>query len=136
MPKRLGDDERDNLIDAGNPYQTLANAIVMVAVDDYRKAREFLSTHKDLPEMSEYLSEEEVRLFHTNEQQRVIIRRGASYQRYYRACKRFTEEQITIANCRKFFLGPMMQLLTKVDGVALLERLDKETSQEISGDKV
>lgn len=38
------------IVDTGDPYQNLANAIVQQAADDYRSAKRYLAKHPEIPE--------------------------------------------------------------------------------------
>lgn len=61
-PPKYGDRADNNaIIDTGDPYQNLANAIVRQAAEDYRAAVRYLMKHRE-PNMLDYITPEEAEL--------------------------------------------------------------------------
>lgn len=50
------------IVDTGDPYQNLANAIVEQAAEDYRVASIFLAKHPSPPKEEDYLTEEQIEI--------------------------------------------------------------------------
>ena len=67
------------VIDTGDPYQNLANAIVQQAAEDYRAACWYLRKHKK-PDMLDYIKPEEAKLLkigtHYTKQERALRKRA------------------------------------------------------------
>ena len=91
-----------------DPYEVLANAIIMQAVDDYREAKRFLNRH---PELSN-----PVKLARMDKERRSKLL----------AEKRNSEG--TIREVERFFRSGWFDVLSKADGVELLSKIQRESA--------
>lgn len=80
----------------GDPRENLANAIVLQAVDDWRSAKKILRRHK----------------VHALQGRKKVTPRN--------------DPQGTIDACERFFRSGWFQMLTRIDGEALLRKLREE----------
>lgn len=101
MKPRMYGADQDAVADTGDPYQNLANAIVLLAADDYRYAVRYIRRHPAPPSIPDGY-------------------RGK------RAQQRWCEQYRMIYDCRMFFMGDWIKMLTKLDGAELLRQLEEE----------
>lgn len=83
-----------------DPYERLANAIVVQAAEDYREARR---TKKELDEKERMTAKDEAKYFEADKMEK---------------------------DCEKFFRGDWIKALTKVDGKVILQKLREEECDE------
>lgn len=104
---RIIDDER---------AQALANAIVVQAAEDYRRARKYLKKH---PKTSELVARVEA-----------MTPRERSRTREGRLLNEIIRQENMAAECERFFRSQWCSCLTKADGVFILRKLEEEFADE------
>ena len=101
--------------DLGDPYHALANAVIIQAVEDYRKARRYLRRHPHTPELEAVVAE-----------QRQQERESHALTKEMRLLNRILRYEDILKEVEQFFHSDYFMLLSDVDGPGLLERLKKE----------
>lgn len=82
-PPKFGEDAGyAAILDTGNPWQNLANAIVEQAANDYRNAIVYKQSHPDAPRIEHYVDENAVKTL------RLSARRTSDESLYIARCKR------------------------------------------------
>lgn len=149
-PKYGERSEQGAAVDTGDPLQNLANAIVVQAADDYRRALQFLSMHPEPPSMYDYLTEREIVILDnaprnyremTPQQEKiqmlaVEIRKSKQFRNLKNAEYLWSTQFNMIRDCEQFFQGDWIMCLTKLDGKELMRMLKEEVygSKAISAD--
>jgi len=90
--------------DESDPWRTLANAVVIQAVKDYRDSRAMLRKLNRKMTTGKTLIEDEVALIK----------------------KRILDNQAMLSEARSFILSDNFSLYSGLDGIALLQRLERE----------
>ena len=111
-----------------DPYEELANAIIVQAADDFRSARRFLREHPrtmELVDAVETIREERRK---KREERR---RRKLPPERDTKSCEemlldKIIDNEVLLFDARKFFRSAWFSKLTALDGELLLEKLEKE----------
>ena len=151
--------------DTGNPYQNLANGIVLQAAEDYIAAYRYILTHPDPIRIVSYLTQDQIdvlnepytqtkyeklkvsrlkcaykqeeywylayRTYWTMERQK-RIRATREYKAYIVAERSWVNAFAMIDDCREFFNGDWIKLLTDLDGPILLKQIEKIVREEIN----
>ncbi len=90
--------------DEFDPWQALANAVVIQAVKDYRDSRAMLQKLNRKMTAGKTLSEDEAALIK----------------------KRILDDRAMLSEARSFILSDDFSLYSGLDGIALLQRLERE----------
>lgn len=90
--------------DESDPWRALANAVVIQAVKDYRDSRAMLRKLNRKMTAGKTLSEDEVALIK----------------------KRILDGRAMLSEARSFILSDNFSLYSGLDGIALLQRLERE----------
>ena len=93
--------------DTGDPSQNLANAIIVQACTEWRKAKKYL----DSEQVKDYLAQKQG---------------DESFLESSRIENKINQANRTIYDCESFFLGDWYAQLTNLDGSYLLNRLKKD----------
>lgn len=110
------------------PYEELANAIILQAVEDYRFSLKFLKKHprtKELEDLvaSQVAAREERR---AERKKKKLPAEKVRYSREERLLEKIGEREWICEDVEKFFRSAWFQVLTTVDGEFLLRKLQEE----------
>lgn len=110
------------------PYENLANAIIVQAADDYRIAAGFLRKHprtKELEDAVAGIRAEKARK--REERKRLKLPRARERKsREEILMDKIVSNETLLFDVKKFFRSDWFSKLTSVDGETLLEKLEKE----------
>lgn len=114
-----------------DPYEKLANAIIVQAATDYKNAVKFLKAHPHTTELDttvkQQIVERKARIRERREKKLPAVSEGKSAEEKLLNRILLCEERV--ADTESFFLSDWIGMLTKLDGALLLKRI-KETEAE------
>ena len=108
-------------MDTGNPDQNLANAIILQAATDYRKARAFLREHPRTKKL-----ERQVKTIQETNKGKP----GRNHSPEEKLLHRIKNAENATRECEAFFKSRWFSTLCDLDGKELFEKLRKEADDE------
>lgn len=110
------------------PYEALANGIVVQAADDFRAARRFLRKHPRTKEFTDAVAtiRNERQKKREERKRRNLPAEREQKSREEILLDKIIDREILLFDVRKFFRSDWFSKLTALDGEALLEKLEKE----------
>lgn len=110
------------------PYEKLANAIILQAAKDYRACRKFLQQHPRTRELeavvAEQIARRERRQAKRKEKGLPVVK--AKHSREELLLKRIGHAEREIAGIERFFRSKWYRQLTDADGEIVLQKLQEE----------
>ena len=114
------------------PYEKLANAIILQAVNDYRRAKKYLAKHPRTEELEKtvaaQIAEKEKR--RRERKTRNLPKELEKKSREERLLDAILANETAVYDAEKFFRSDWFSELTTLDGEILLEKLKRETGGE------
>ena len=107
-----------------DPYEALANAVILQAVRDYRIEVRYLKKHHLTPEIVRKAGEQR----RTREAKTALDGKGHRKGRYEKMYDRLSG--VYKQELEEFFLSEWFMLLSRADGKAILEKLREEVDTD------
>ncbi|MBQ9377124.1 MAG: hypothetical protein IJU05_04920 [Schwartzia sp.] len=111
-----------------DPYEDLANAIIIQAADDYRNAARFLRKHPRTKELEETVAGIRAEKSRKREERKRLKLPNAREQKSREEIllDKIVDNETLLFDVKKFFRSDWFSKLTSVDGEILLAKLEKE----------